>query len=320
MHPRARFKKARTGALSFTQMNSLAIDSPAKVNLFLKITGRRKDGYHLLETLFHRVSLKDTLYLRKTSSGILIRTNDPRVPTDDRNLIAKAFGMLQKEVGIPGGVSVRLVKRIPMAGGMGGGSSNAAHFLLGMKRLYHLKISNEALKKIGQKLGADVNFFLSHANQALGSGAGERITPLPTKEKLWFVIVTMPKPLSTAKVYEHYRKSHPDIARHNASSGKVHFLTKKYPLATLSHHLKALKEGEQNTLFQNDLEASSTALYPLIRKALKLFEDLGIPHLISGSGPTVFGILSSQHRAKHLAKTIHSKFRPYKSIHIAHTV
>ena len=302
-------------------MKSLIIQSPAKVNLFLKIVGRRADGYHLLETLFHRVSLSDTLSLRKTPSGISIQTNDPLVPTDRQNLIAKAFELLKKETHISGGVSVRLTKRIPTAGGMGGGSSNAAHFLLGMKKLYRLRVSDAKLRKMGSKLGADVNFFLMQTTQAIGGGIGDKLIARPVAKKLWFVIITMPKPLSTRKVYQTYAKTYGPRFRRPVLPVSSHFLTKKYPVATLSHYLKDLKEGRKNALLRNDLQEVSAALYPAVGKALRLFEELGVEtYLVSGSGPTVFGIVPSHTVASHLAKKIKSTFRPYKQIYIAHTI
>ena len=182
-------------------MNSLTVKSPAKVNLFLKITGKRSDGYHTLLTLFHRISLVDVLTLKKIPSGIKIKSNIKNLPTDSRNIIWKALDAVEKMCPLKGGVSVTIKKQIPIGGGMGGGSSNAASFILSLKRLYKLKISRKMLYKIGSKLGADVNFFLADVNQALGSGTGNQIKPIPCSEKLWFVIVTMPKALLTSKVY-----------------------------------------------------------------------------------------------------------------------
>ena len=307
--------------LPVTTMKFLTIDSPAKVNLFLKVVGRRSDGYHLLHTLFHRISIRDTITLRKMPSGIKIKTNSPSLPTDSRNLIFKAFQLLQKEVKIPGGVFVKLTKRIPIGGGLGGGSSNAAHFLLGMKKLYHLRISKAKLKRVGSKLGADVNFFLADTNQAIGKGVGDQIQPCPAKQKLWFVLIAMPKALSTTKVYQTYRKKNASRLKKPAKLPFGSFLTNKNRVATLSTSPKRLRAKGKDALLENDLQETSAQLYPAIQKALQLFEQLGVSaHLVSGSGPSVFGVVATQAQARLLSKKIQSKLRTYKKIFISHTL
>ena len=140
-------------------MKSLTLQSPAKVNLYLRITGRRADGYHILDTLFHRISLVDTLTLSKRECGFSFSSN-ANLPPREGNLLFKSYLELQKK--FPGlkGVHAKLVKRIPIGAGLGGGSSNAAFFLLGMIRLYGLRISKPELMKMGLRIGADVPFFL----------------------------------------------------------------------------------------------------------------------------------------------------------------
>lgn len=292
-------------------MKHVSIRSPAKVNLFLHIKGRRPDGYHNLETLFHRISLADTLVLRKAASGITIKANTKDLPTDSRNLIWKAHRALEKRVGRSLGVHVRLTKRIPVGGGLGGGSSNAASLLLGMNRLYSLKLSNRVLRQIGATLGADVSFFVSGHRQALGSGVGERLRVVPIQRKLWFVIVAFPVNLSTQKVYQTYAKS----------ASKRAFLTKEKRVVRLPPCFSSGNLAEMARLLRNDLQAVSSSLYPPIRKTLELFDTLGIRmRLMSGSGATVFAIAETRSQAHSLARQIKLRSRFHKNIFISHTI
>lgn len=296
-------------------MKSLTVKSPAKVNLFLKITGKRKDGYHTLVTLFHRVSLADALTLRKIPSGIKIKSNAQNLPSDSRNIIWRAFNTLQKVRPFKGGVAVTIKKQIPIGGGMGGGSSNAASFILGLKRLYNLKIPQKKLYKIGAKLGADVNFFLADVNQALGVGTGECIQPLKSKNKLWFVIVTMPKPLLTVKVYK-------SLNLKRVLAEKSHVLTNQKGIAKLlsgQSFLSYLNVFPE--LIRNDLQDACFKLYPDVQRVMNLLEESGLSRtLVSGSGPTVLGLTKSRSDAKKAANFIKKHSRFHKKIFIAHTV
>ncbi len=296
-------------------MNSLIVKSPAKVNLFLKITGKRKDGYHTLVTLFHRVSLADALTLRKIPSGIKIKSNVQNLPSDSRNIIWRAFNTLQKVRPFKGGVAVTIKKQIPIGGGMGGGSSNAASFMLGFNRLYQLKISRKELFKIGSQLGADVNFFLADVNQAVGSGAGDKIEPVRCRERLWFVIVTMPKPLLTVKVYK-------SLDLKCVLAGKSRLLTNQKRIARLLggqsflSHFNVFPE-----LIHNDLQSACLRLYPNVRKVMRLLDEGGsIKALVSGSGPTVFGLAKSKRQARQIAAYLKKHSRFHKKIFIAQTV
>jgi 4-diphosphocytidyl-2C-methyl-D-erythritol kinase len=142
-------------------MRSISVDSPAKLNLHLNVLGRRPDGYHELLTLFHRISLKDRITIKKTIKPIFsLKTNHPELRRPHENLIYKAYQVLGRIRSWPGGIQVKLDKKIPLAAGLGGGSSNAAHFLLAMNRLFGLKLPQKTLVQLGAKLGADVPFFL----------------------------------------------------------------------------------------------------------------------------------------------------------------
>lgn len=278
-------------------MNSLRISSPAKINLYLKILGRRKDGYHELDTLFHRISLADSITLTKISSGIQLRSNISSL-SGSTNLIWKAHSLIEQKLKRKFPVSVYLKKQIPIGAGLGGGSSNAAHFLLGLKKLYEISISKKKLAEIGLALGADVNFFLAQTRQARGRGIGEKLTPIPTPKKLWFVLVSFPKHLPTRKVYQMYAQQ--------AGTRSLHSLTKERRVVKLPH---------------NDLQPVSIMLYRPINKVLELFDEFGAQTaLVSGSGPTVFAVAKDKKDAIRLARKLKKRFRTYKKIFISHTI
>lgn len=273
-------------------MRLLKIQSPAKLNLCLKIVRRRHDGYHELVSVFHRISLKDTLILKKTEQGVKLRTNHPRVPTDERNLIVKAYRSLQSLYPRLGGVHITLTKRIPVGGGLGGGSSNAAFFLLGMKKLYRLPVSRRQLFKVGEKLGADVPFFLYEVNQAVARGCGERLRKQPLKARLKFLLIISDKELSTKKVYKSLRVS-----------GRAGSLTKiNHTVKMLCFFLGRKKISQAYPLMNNDLEKSAFSLEPSIRKTVEKLRRLKINVRMSGSGPTLFVLLPFSGKAQEEAR------------------
>jgi len=262
-------------------MNKLTLQSPAKVNLYLRIVGRRPDGYHKLDTLFHRLSLADTLTLTKQKADFSFFSN-AKLPVREGNLLFKAYVELQKNFPKLGGVHARLIKRIPIGAGLGGGSSNAAFFLLGLVRLYGLKISQARLMEIGVRVGADVPFFLLQKNQARALGIGEKLKTRHSNNKKWFLLVTDPKPLSTPAVYKKYREQNDGFSKKSVD----------------------LNESV------NDLQPAALALRPSIQKIFKLLEKGGAETvLLSGSGPTVFAVSDSQEKIKKLSKSLSAPLR-----------
>lgn len=291
-------------------MNSLTLKSPSKINLFLKITGKRKDGYHLMVTLFHRLSLSDEIKLTKRKDrSFRLRISDKKVPTGKKNLIRKAYDELAREVPNLPGVDVVLKKNIPMGAGLGGGSSNAATFLLGMNQLYHLKLSRAKLVKLGKRLGADVPFFLYEARLALGRGRGDEITPKPFKQKLWFILVLSKQGLSTKKVFEklHFKRSRS-------------ILTKIEQTARLLPNILRAKDLRQLPVFlANDLEKPAFHLRPSLKKVITNLKAKGAAASgMTGSGATVFAVLSSKAQAQNIAQGL-SRDLPTKKIVVCHT-
>lgn len=263
-------------------MRSLTLLSPAKINLSLYVTGRLPSGYHTLDTLFHRISLSDTLKLTRCREGFSLRTNSKTLPTDERNLVTKAYRLLQREVPGLGGVKVYLRKRIPAGAGLGGGSSNAAFFLLGMNRLYGLRLSRRRLLRMGRVLGADVPFFLYETNQALGAGRGDVLKPRPSRRTWYFALVIDNKELRTKDVFGRL-----------SLSPKADTLTKKRHTARML--CTFLDRGNPSALIpllHNDLETPAFFLRPSIRHKMQRLNRAGWPCVrMSGSGPTIFVLL-----------------------------
>lgn len=276
-------------------MKSLTLKSPAKINLSLRVLRRRPDGYHDLVTLFHRISLADTLKLTKQKTGITLRCSDPALPLGETNLIVKAYRMLLQEVPGLGGVAVYLKKRIPVGAGLGGGSSNAGHFLLGMKKLYGLKVSQKKLLAMGARLGADVPFFIHNMSQGIGIGRGDRIKKVPLKTKYTFILAASKEGLSTRDVFENLK-------------GKIRpvSLTKvSREITMLCAFLARKKTAQIGPFLKNDLELSSFELRPSLRSVISAFNKRGIQlSRMTGSGPTVFGILAHLRGAKRAVKEL----------------
>ena len=279
----------RYSALSPACMKSLTVFSPAKVNLFLKVLGKRKDGYHELVTLFHKISLDDKIIISKTSKpGFHFRSDHPKLKKAKDNLIYKAYVTLKKVVFWKGGVQVILKKRIPVAAGLGGGSSNAACFLMGMNRLFGFGLSRAKLVEIGSRLGADVPFFLYGTNQAFGLGKGERIKLWPCRKKYWFVLVVSPYEIPTAEVYK--RLGVPELTRIS-------------PDATISSDF--LRKAQGRYFLRNDLYLTACQMRPQLKQIDTLFDRLGVAQrLMSGSGPTFFSLHNSKKEAERIARKL----------------
>jgi len=291
-------------------MKKIVLQSPAKLNLHLRILGKRPDGYHELLTLFHRISLADTIVIRKHSKSFKLITNMALLGTGEGNLITQAYRALQKEFPKLGGVSVRLTKRIPLGGGLGGGSSNAACFLLGVKKLFGLRISEKKLFSIGKSLGADVPFFLSGTRQAMAWGIGEKLQKVPRGTGLWFLLLLADQGTSTKKVYQKL-----------SWSGRPLSLTKERRIARiLRSSLERKRIREASALARNDLEPPAFRLMPSIPKAMAVLKGLGAPFVrMSGSGATVFAVFASRKEALDLSKRLKEVPFPFRKV-ICHSL
>ncbi len=266
-------------------MNEIVLASPAKINLFLEIVGRRPDGYHEIESIMQLVDLCDEIRLRRCRDGIRLSVSGADLPEDRGNLAYRAAALALETAGLSGGVEIRLVKRIPVAGGLGGGSSNAAAVLLGVCRLYGLDWPAETLHRMAGALGSDVPFFLG-AGLAVARGRGELLTPLPAWPRQWLVLANPGIPVSTAWAYRE-------------ASSKLTGREGRVTLPTLT--AGGLPEWPPVWAF-NRLEEVVLPHRPelLALKAL-LREGGGMPVLMSGSGASVFAVVPDAGAAEALA-------------------
>jgi 4-diphosphocytidyl-2-C-methyl-D-erythritol kinase len=265
-------------------MNTIKLKAYAKINLGLDVVRKREDGYHEVRMIMQTISLHDKLTIKVTDQpSIRMNTNLPYLPNDENNLVYKAAALLKKEFGIEQGVYINLEKKIPVAAGLAGGSSDAAATLHGMNRLFHLNLSNEELMKFGLRLGADVPYCVMRGT-ALSEGIGEILTPLPPFPKCYVLIVKPPINVSTKFVYENLKIdesiNHPDI------DGIIKFIKEDN-----------LKEAVK--LFGNVLESVTEKNYPIIMNIKETMLEYGaLTSLMSGSGPTVFGIFDDKKKVE----------------------
>ena len=250
-------------------MSTLILPSPAKINLFLRITGQRPDGYHNLQTLFQLLDFGDTLsFTSNSSEEITIDSEIDGIATKD-NLIFRAALILQEHVGIKHGCAIALNKKLPMGAGLGGGSSNAATTLVGLNSLWQCGVPLIELAKLGRKLGADVPVFVL-GESAFGEGIGDLLTPTKLSKR-WFLVVTPDCHVPTAEIF-----SNPQLTR-NSSPIKIRALA-----------------GEQ---YRNDCQSVVLELYPAVKQVLKWMENFSTP-LMTGTGASVFCSFDNQLEAK----------------------
>jgi 4-diphosphocytidyl-2-C-methyl-D-erythritol kinase len=238
--------------------------APAKLNLFLQVVGRRADGYHELQTLFQLVELADELSFSATENGQIRRLAGAAAVPADQDLVVRAARVLRAFAGRPElGVDIRVTKRIPIGGGLGGGSSDAATTLVALNCLWRLNLDLTQLASLGVRLGADVPLFI-HGRSAWAEGVGERLTPVTLKDA-WYAIVYPGAPASTAEAFQA-----PELTRNS-------------PVVTLRDFLA----GQDGTRLGNALEPVVAARHEGVRRALSWLKARGEAHL-TGSGSCVF--------------------------------
>ncbi len=250
--------------------------APAKINLFLHITGRRADGYHTLQSVFQLLDYYDTIYLKPTKTGEIKRLNEINNVPASQDLCALAASALQRATGCKLGVEYSVEKRIPMGGGLGGGSSDAATMLLALNHAWQLNLSREQLMQIGLTLGADVPVFVFGQN-AWAEGVGEQLTKVEIPQQ-YYVVLTPPVHVSTAQVF---------------ASSRLTRDTKPLKIADFS---RAQNSGAHSNSFRNDLEAVVCEEFPAVASALQWLSQFGSARM-SGSGASVFVAVNSQQQA-----------------------
>ncbi|MGN1146095.1 MAG: 4-(cytidine 5'-diphospho)-2-C-methyl-D-erythritol kinase [Acetatifactor sp.] len=263
-------------------MNEYQIKAYAKINLGLDVVRRLENGYHEVKMIMQTVNLYDELTLKRTTAGIRLTSDSGELPLDENNLIYKAARLMQEHYGIAEGVSVKLKKNIPIAAGMAGGSTDAAATMLAMKELFGLETSKAELMKLGVKIGADVPYCIL-GGTALAEGIGEKLTPLPKAPECHLLVAKPDINVSTKYVYEHLDAA--GVTKHPDIDGMVN----------------AIERGSLQGIIErlgNVLETVTISAYPVISVIKDRMKELGAQgSLMSGSGPTVFGIFTEQEKA-----------------------
>jgi len=261
-------------------VNAFSVEAFAKVNRDLHVLGKRPDGHHEIHTIFQTVELTDTLFFLEGEEGdrtVSLTIEGAELPADESNLILRAAHGLRERFPVPLGARIHLSKRIPVGGGMGGGSSNAAAALRGLPELWKLPVTEDDLHLLAAELGSDVPFFLI-GGRARGTGRGEIVEPLPDGPEEWLVLVFPPFSLSTAVVY----------------------VALSAPPLTDSPGFSNLRNSDSGGgPDRNDLESAAESLQGGLRRFRLALSDLGATSArLSGSGSTVFGVFGDEESAR----------------------
>ncbi|MBN1613462.1 MAG: 4-(cytidine 5'-diphospho)-2-C-methyl-D-erythritol kinase [Deltaproteobacteria bacterium] len=253
--------------------------SPAKVNLYLRVLGKRTDGYHNIATLMQKISLYDELIFRPIKQGIVIKCPDSALPEDENNIVYRAARSLLSLSSFQGGIEITLKKNIPLAAGLGGGSSDAATTLMALNDLFHLGLTRDRLIQIGATLGADVPFFI-FGQRAWAFGIGDKLLPAPENlPKMWFVLINPRFGVSTKKVYEGLN--------FGLTKGLINYSIPRF--CTVNDLAVGL---------HNDLEKVTLKDHPKLSELKELLMGHGAKGaLMTGSGPTVFGLFAEEDAA-----------------------
>lgn len=284
--------------------NYVETEGHAKINLTLDILGRREDGYHEVAMVMQSLALHDTVVLERAAQGISLAVDREGLPTDERNLAFRAARLVMETCGLTSGVSIRLTKRIPVAAGLAGGSADAAAVLRGMNELFSLSLSEETLCSLGARLGSDVPFTLLGGTM-MAEGRGEKLRRLPDFPATPVVLAKPPVSVSTAWAYQAYdareEPEHPDNA-------------------AIERALEAGSREEAAACLYNVLERVTIEKYGIVSRYKKQMKEAGaIASMMSGSGPTVFGLARTQAEAEHIARSLRQR-EPEAEIILTDTV
>ena len=267
----------------------VTVEANAKINLTLDILGKRPDGFHEVAMVMQSIGLHDTLTMEKTDGEIALSINVPWLKADEKNLAWRAAELVRQEYGLKGGVRMELTKRIPIAAGLAGGSADAAAVLKGMNELYNLQMSEARLCELGARLGSDIPFCLMGGTM-LATGRGEVLTRLADMPETWVVLAKPRISVSTAWAYQNYdeqgAEKHPDNEAIR----------------------KAIARGNRKAvagLLCNVLESVTIKKYDVIAEYKQMMLDKGaMASMMSGSGPTVFGLAKSREQAEAIADVL----------------
>ncbi|MBS5620619.1 4-(cytidine 5'-diphospho)-2-C-methyl-D-erythritol kinase [Eubacterium sp.] len=274
-------------------MDKLQLKAYGKINLGLDVIRKRPDGYHDLDMIMQMVDVYDDVIIEKKAGEEIVVKADAAVLSNGKdNLAYMAAKMLFDEFGIKSGVEITIHKRIPIAGGMAGGSSDCATTLIGINEMFNLGLSKQQLMERGVKLGADVPYCVL-GGTAIARGIGEVLTPLPTPPQCHVIIAKPPISVSTAYVYGHIR---PDE------------ITKRPDIEQMTLAIKEQDLNKLSDLLYNVMEEVTVSEYPVIEKIKSIMLENGaLNSIMSGSGPTVFGLFDDREKAQAAMKALDSK-------------
>ncbi|PIQ89809.1 MAG: 4-(cytidine 5'-diphospho)-2-C-methyl-D-erythritol kinase [Candidatus Omnitrophica bacterium CG11_big_fil_rev_8_21_14_0_20_42_13] len=277
-------------------ISKILLKSPAKINLCLQVLSRRPDGYHNIKTIFERINLYDELEIRNIKHDkIKVSCDNPAIPGGENNIVFITAKLLKDDFNIRSGVSIHIKKRIPHAAGLGGGSSNAASVLLGLNRLWDIRLGKRELIKYAKRIGADVSFFIENSPFALGTQRGDKISSLGIKRTFWHVLAVPELHVSTPLIYKSFAK----------------YLRLTKPPFNTKIILRALNSGgpdEIRPFIFNDLSLVSARRYKIIAKIIESLKNYGLISGMSGSGPSVFGLSETKKHAERAARNL-SRFK-----------
>ncbi|NRB40148.1 MAG: 4-(cytidine 5'-diphospho)-2-C-methyl-D-erythritol kinase [Pseudomonadales bacterium] len=261
-------------------MQTITLPAPAKLNLFLHITGQRENGYHDLQTVFHFLEIHDQLHFQiRDDDKIHLLTEFAGLKSKD-NLIVKAAKALQEKTGCKKGVDIHIEKNLPMGGGIGGGSSNAATTLIALNQLWDTQLNEQQLKELGLKLGADVPIFI-HGHTAWAEGIGESLSDINIDEKTYLLLIPDCH-VSTQEIFSHSK------------------LTRDSKVLRMA----AFLEQGDSDLFRNDCETLVRKLYPEVNEALTVLSQFSQGARMTGTGACVFAAFDSEKEALAVQKKI----------------
>ena len=332
-------------------MTSIELTAPAKVNLFLKVLNKRKDNYHNILTVFERIALEDRIKISKIAEGIVLTSDKFITKNPKDNLVYKAARLILARAKIKGGLKIYIRKRIPIAAGLGGGSSDAAAALSGINKLYKMNLTKKELMRLAKELGADVPFFILNKPFAIGRERGDKLEVIDSKTRFWHIIIYPGFKLATKEIYEAFDRSNPSTGSgfdpeliEGSKDLTLRLRSGSSPVVRQAHHPLNHPERSRGKLLSkdltspgddvkirpsrltlyNDLQAAAIRKKVIIGKILRRLAKLSdTGAILSGSGPSVFCLYQTRKEAitakKKLLKRVPAVERNFWQIFIAET-
>lgn len=270
-------------------MNCIELKAPAKINLSIDVLSKRPDGYHNVQMIMQSISLYDRVIIEEIKSGIEIKCNNPNIPCDEKNIAFKAAKIIMETHNISSGVKITLFKKVPHSAGLAGGSTDAAAVLKGINTIFELGLNNNALAEYGKNIGSDVPFCINGGTM-LAEGIGEMLTKLEPLLETYIVLIKPKISVSTAWVYSNLNLS--EITERPDTSFLINAIKEK--------NIESVAKNMKNVL-----ESVTIKEYPIIAQIKQKLIDLGAAgSIMSGSGPSVFGVFLDRKQAEYAFETM----------------